>query len=456
MRTAASVLQTKPSPKFPLRAQPALHRKCACEDSPGSADKCDGCKNKSLTVHRHTTGERTLAQPGADRVNETLRSSGQPLDRETREYFEPRMGHDFAGVRIHTDDRAAETAHALDATAYTVGKHVVFAHGQYAPSTDTGRRVLAHELTHVIQQDSAFVPDAASLQVADAAGAEELEAQQAERDMGEAGGDGHGGQTPKCGGNRCLPAGQLLEKLLPENEDDRAAFLGNVLSAKAVGVDGSWLSTNLGAGVPLDPKVAAEMRSKFHDDFSSVRIHTGRAAGLVARSLNANAVTVGRHIAFADGQYDPASKAGRKLLMHELAHTVQQRNVVGIPSQTIPIGRPAHFTEREAEAVADGGAPGESKVPLSAPTGAMVNLSVCGVIVEGVCWAAFSAIAAAVAALCVVGTTITVGGLAIPCTAVVIAAAGLAAWDAVMCTNILKQEICGEPIEAPAPARPNS
>jgi hypothetical protein len=66
--------------------------------------------------------------------------------------MEPAFGHDFGGVRIHTDEKAARSARAVDALAYTVGRNVVFATGQYAPGTAQGRRLLAHELAHVVQQ----------------------------------------------------------------------------------------------------------------------------------------------------------------------------------------------------------------------------------------------------------------------------------------------------------------
>ncbi len=71
--------------------------------------------------------------------------------------MEPRLGHDFSGVRVHTDDRAAESARAVNAVAYTVGAHVVFDRAQYAPASRDGRRLLAHELTHVVQQGRAAV-----------------------------------------------------------------------------------------------------------------------------------------------------------------------------------------------------------------------------------------------------------------------------------------------------------
>jgi len=87
-------------------------------------------------------------------VNEALRSPGKPLDSATRSFFESRLGHDFGGVRVHTDARAAESAAAVNALAYTVGRDVVFGAGRYAPDASDGRRLLAHELAHVVQQSS--------------------------------------------------------------------------------------------------------------------------------------------------------------------------------------------------------------------------------------------------------------------------------------------------------------
>lgn len=88
-------------------------------------------------------------------VNEVLRSSGQPLDLATRAFMESRFGHDFSQVQVHTDGRAAESAEAVDARAYTVGSNIVFGAGQYQPETLSGRRLLAHELVHAIQQSRA-------------------------------------------------------------------------------------------------------------------------------------------------------------------------------------------------------------------------------------------------------------------------------------------------------------
>ena len=91
----------------------------------------------------------------------TIQNSGQPRSKSERTYFEPRFGQDFSQVRLHTDTRAAESERAVNTRAYTVGRDVLFGAGQYAPGTSEGRRLMAHELTHTIQQCGAkqkFVP----------------------------------------------------------------------------------------------------------------------------------------------------------------------------------------------------------------------------------------------------------------------------------------------------------
>lgn len=85
-------------------------------------------------------------------VHEVLGSPGQPLNTSTRSFMESRLGHDFSNVRVHTDTRAAESARAVNALAYTVGRNIVFGSGHYAPGTSEGKRLVAHELTHVVQQ----------------------------------------------------------------------------------------------------------------------------------------------------------------------------------------------------------------------------------------------------------------------------------------------------------------
>ena len=177
-----------------------LQRKCACGGSSGLTGSCTECEKKKLVGQPLQTKLR-INEPGdqyeqeADRmaeqvmrmaesqadsadlrgstgswlqrsqaasalgtaeapaaVHDVLGSPGQPLDSATRAFFEPRFGHDFSHVRIHADAAGAKSARAVNALAYTMGPHVVFAAGQYAAGTHVGRRLLAHELAHVLQQ----------------------------------------------------------------------------------------------------------------------------------------------------------------------------------------------------------------------------------------------------------------------------------------------------------------
>lgn len=114
-----------------------------------------------------------------DTVHETLRAPGRPLDGETRQAMETHFGHDFSQVRIHADRLAAQSADAVDAHAYTVGHHIAFAAGQFAPHTTGGRKLLAHELAHTIQQGHAA--SALSLSIDAPNSAQERAAQSAEK-----------------------------------------------------------------------------------------------------------------------------------------------------------------------------------------------------------------------------------------------------------------------------------
>ncbi len=112
-------------------------------------------------IMRKASGS-TEAMAAPSVVQEVLQSGGQPLDDTTRAFMEPRFGRDFGHVRIHTDSTAARSAEAVSAHAYTVGSDVVFGAGQYRPGTDNGKRLIAHELTHVMQQSSS--PSSALIQ----------------------------------------------------------------------------------------------------------------------------------------------------------------------------------------------------------------------------------------------------------------------------------------------------
>jgi peptidoglycan/xylan/chitin deacetylase (PgdA/CDA1 family) len=131
-----------------------LQRQCACGGAPGPTGECEACRQQreanTLQLSANHVGVTNAVPPI---VQEVLYSPGQPLDAATRAFMEPRFGHDFSQVRVHTDGKASKSAHAVNALAYTVGRHVVFRAGQFTPTTDAGRGLLAHELAHVIQQE---------------------------------------------------------------------------------------------------------------------------------------------------------------------------------------------------------------------------------------------------------------------------------------------------------------
>jgi hypothetical protein len=178
-----------------------LQRKCACGGSAALAGDCADCRSRKLLGKRLQTKRRSpepgdefeqeadriaasvvqmpYRKPAAQRstlisrvqssaprdstgaqavpaiVHDVLASPGKPLDSGTRAYFEPRFGHDFGNVRVHADTKATESARLIDALAYTVGSDIVLGEARRTSSADKQRSLLAHELTHVLQQGAA-------------------------------------------------------------------------------------------------------------------------------------------------------------------------------------------------------------------------------------------------------------------------------------------------------------
>ncbi len=123
-----------------------VQRKCGCGGSCGSCSD----EEKKKKIQRRALGDTTPEIPKS--VGNILDSPGHALDTDTRASMESRFGRSFADVRVHTDSHAAASARAIDAAAYTSGTHVVFGAGRFEPQTPHGRRLLAHELAHVVQQ----------------------------------------------------------------------------------------------------------------------------------------------------------------------------------------------------------------------------------------------------------------------------------------------------------------
>jgi hypothetical protein len=137
-------------------AGPQLQRSRASGGTPDSTGEFSVRRKNQFIVQRkcpQSSAETPAIVPSS--VHQVLSLPGLPLDAATRAFLEPRFGHDFSRVRVHSDVGAAQSARALNAKAYTVGNHIVFGAGRFKPETTEGLTLLAHELTHVVQQGGA-------------------------------------------------------------------------------------------------------------------------------------------------------------------------------------------------------------------------------------------------------------------------------------------------------------
>jgi hypothetical protein len=174
MRQATISLKPNPSmASSTVSPQRLLQRKCACGGPSGVSGECSGCAAKRLS-RRAVSGGQAEPHGLPPVVDDVLHSPGHALDPRSRTFFEPRFGHDFGHVRVHADGRAAEAARSVGARAFSVGRDLVFGPNEYAPETNGGRRLLAHELAHVMQQRHA--PDHGPIAMGDGSLEEEADA----------------------------------------------------------------------------------------------------------------------------------------------------------------------------------------------------------------------------------------------------------------------------------------
>ena len=191
-----------------------LQRACACGTHTHGGGECSSCKSGEESLQRTASSEGSERNSVPPIVHEVLSSPGQPLDKQTRTFMESRFAQDFSrvptrtasisrasltigpandplereadrvaedviqspasvlpgsqadfsGVRIHTGPQAAASSRAVNAKAYTVGQHIVFGEGRFAPGSSAGQKLLAHELAHTVQQSQTMTADRARLQ----------------------------------------------------------------------------------------------------------------------------------------------------------------------------------------------------------------------------------------------------------------------------------------------------
>lgn len=445
MTAPASLRSPAALAKEPTAARGAvLQRKCACGTHTGGGT-CEACKKDEDALQRKGAGPAPQEIPAS--VRDVLRRPGSALDARTRAFMEPRLGHDFSRVRVHADGSAGESAQRVNALAYTVGTDIVFAPGMYDPRSDRGRRLLAHELAHVGQQQSPGFAASASgeaeteslerdadtaaenavgagpvapqpaLLVDDereeispgqmrrsdflarlrravrAAADEELrrigrdtegcpyiarwfahyEAQPAERVERAArlfAPDARAASTASelipavsariagavsrwsaTGEVPDLPDGDTLADLAPDGlfsglSDGLFALLGRAGAAvsglgatlgrlffKSAGASApadaraTALAATLApdSGRPLEPTTRDRMQAALGSELAGVRVHTGSDASALNTRLGSRAFTLGPHVAFGPGEFQPGTPVGDALLAHELAHVAQQK-----------------------------------------------------------------------------------------------------------------------------------
>lgn len=121
----------------------------------GVQRKCAHCEEEEKQAQRKEINNGGITASGnLESYVGGLSGSGQRLPDKVRNFYEPRFGYDFSSVKVHTDTVAAKSAQSINALAYTSGNNIVFNAGQYAPDTESGKRLMGHELTHVVQQSA--------------------------------------------------------------------------------------------------------------------------------------------------------------------------------------------------------------------------------------------------------------------------------------------------------------
>jgi hypothetical protein len=139
----------------PVTPSAARNRRCPCGGAAGLDGECAACRAARLARRALSPPSLREGVPAPPVVFDVIRSPGQALDDTTRRAIGSRFGIDLAAVRVHTDERAARSAEAVGALAYTMGAHIAFGRGQFRPYCPSGRALLAHELAHVAQQSAA-------------------------------------------------------------------------------------------------------------------------------------------------------------------------------------------------------------------------------------------------------------------------------------------------------------
>jgi hypothetical protein len=281
--------------------------------------------NSALAGSAHVTASpqsSALSSPETASVASVLQVRGRPLEPATRAEFEPRFGHDFSKVRIHADERAAASADAANARAYTVGRDIAFGIGYH----QSPQHILGNQaVSTLLQSDNYGLPTVqAKLLISSPRNRYEREADHvADRVMRMPETDNQqrvesAVTQPDQAVNQARPASEQISPLVQPETNQIAPLVPPETE--------EHIQSLRGNGQRLPKTLRSFFETRFGSDFSNVRIHTGINSTRSASELGARAFTTGQDIFFNNGEYNVENIHGRRLLAHELTHVIQQNS----------------------------------------------------------------------------------------------------------------------------------
>jgi len=344
----AAPVPARPS-TVPLRSAPVsaqIQRCGGVQCPPGTCDH-----DQDETVHRSGDGTPGPAQIPPS-VATVLGTPGRVLDASTRSGAEKRLGHDFRHVRIHTDAEAAQSAHAIHAQAYTLGRHVVMGEGRYQPHTSSGMQLLIHELTHVVQQGNPAADTGPARTISQYHDSSEREAVHVARTLtgspGAAASPGllqrqddetdAGTSPPPVTDGSIQPP--VTDASLTSSQPDQSSSLTSSVDASAV---------IAGMGGPYHPPVGTELSCSMDDELDD--------CSSLSRKINYLRHTIRRHQEWDAANPDPAYPNGRHAqeileLLNALANCTQIANTkCANQPQWVPAPKPEETPEQRLEQI---------------------------------------------------------------------------------------------------------
>jgi len=322
-------------------SRPVIQRMCTdCEEEELQRQAEDEETEEEQLVQGKSesgpTGE--VSEEQSARI-EDIKSGGESLPSSSLNFFEQRFGHDFSGVRVHADDRAVQSAKAIHAQAYTSGQHIVFGAGHYSPETQSGQRLLAHELTHVVQQtgerrlmrqEEETAPETDTETSSETSGDAEaaglilpgyipFSPEISSGFPGPLAGESEGPSEESAEVSRA-PAADSADSRSPEEQAKSEA-------PYETGIAPENLAADLSHGHKLDDGVRGAMESRYGHSLDHVRIHADARADNLCQRFEAKAFAFDNHIAFRKGFYQPRTTQGEHLLRHEVTHVLHSPTV---------------------------------------------------------------------------------------------------------------------------------